>query len=106
MNTIRLPRMEFAAERALEQQIEGLRGSGLSSVEVVARLSGTGACQLQRIRPFAELLLWLPEDVRAAELSTGIATRRKMIFAPLLARAREELNSGSPSGWRAETSPS
>jgi hypothetical protein len=79
-------------DAALEKQIGRLREEGFASVELIARLTGVGAYQLQRIRSFSELLLQLPEDLRAAELSSGIGARRQMIFLPLLARARAELH--------------
>jgi hypothetical protein len=77
---------------SLERQIGRLREEGFAGAELIARLTGVGAYQLQRIRSFTELLLQLPEDLRAAELSSGIAARRQMIFLPLLARARAELH--------------
>jgi hypothetical protein len=81
----------IAADRSLESQLGQMKREGLSTTQIVERLTDAGAYQLQRIRPLAQLLLQLPEDLRAAELSAGIATRRAILFVPLLARAREEL---------------
>ena len=81
----------IAADQSLETQLYEMRKQGLSTVQIVHRLTDAGAYQLQRIRPLAQLLLQLPEDLREAELSAGIATRRGILFGPLLSRAREEL---------------
>ncbi|HEX4385400.1 MAG TPA: hypothetical protein VH083_20715 [Myxococcales bacterium] len=81
----------IAADRALEEQMTKLLREGLSTSEVVKKLTDGGAYQLQRIKPYTELLLQVPEDLRTAELRSGIATRRQMLFQPLLARAQEEL---------------
>lgn len=75
--------LEEAAARALEE--------GASEEQVVRRLESLGSYQLHRVRPLAELLLGLPDDLRRFELTKGLGLRSRLLFAPLAERARAEL---------------
>lgn len=75
--------LEAAARGALEE--------GASEEQVVRRLESLGSYQLHRVRPLAELLLGLPDDLRRFELEKGLGVRSRLLFAPLAERARAEL---------------
>ncbi len=75
--------MDEAAREAL--------GTGASEEQAVRKLEALGSYQLHRVRPLAEVLLGLPEDLRRFELTEGMGVRARLLFAPLAERARAEL---------------
>lgn len=75
----------------LEEAARGALEEGATEEQVVRRLESLGSYQLHRVRPLAELLLGLPDDLRRFELEKGIGVRTRLLFAPLAERARAEL---------------
>ncbi|MBJ6760439.1 hypothetical protein JGU66_06665 [Myxococcaceae bacterium JPH2] len=63
---------------------------GVPEADIVRELEAAGSYQLHRVRPLAELLLALPEDLRHFELTQGMGLRSRLLFAPLAERARAE----------------
>jgi hypothetical protein len=76
---------------ALEEAARGALGQGASEEQVVRSWESLGSYQLHRVRPLAEVLLALPEDLRRFELAEGMGVRARLLFAPLAERARAEL---------------
>ncbi|OJT26807.1 hypothetical protein BO221_01925 [Archangium sp. Cb G35] len=76
---------------ALEEAAGEALAEGASEAQVVRRLESLGSYQLHRVRPLAELLLGLPDDLRRFELTEGIGMRSRLLFAPLAERSRAEL---------------
>lgn len=54
-------------------------------------ITAFGSYQLERVRPVEEVLASLPEDVRRVELDRGPGVRARLLFAPLAAVVRREL---------------
>ncbi len=70
---------------------EHARAAGPKGDRDAARLlERLGGYQLQRVRPLGELLLALPEDVRAFELSRGLRLRAELLFGPLAEAVRAQ----------------
>ncbi len=65
-------------------------GPGGSEADTVRRLERAGAYQLQHVRPLAEFLLTLPDDLRAFELTRGMQLRAELLFAPLAEGVRAQ----------------
>ncbi|WP_395812171.1 hypothetical protein [Archangium minus] len=80
-------RSSFALEAAARASLE----AGASEEQVVRKLESLGSYQLHRVRPLAEVLLSLPDDLRRFELESGMGMRARLLFAPLAERARAEL---------------
>lgn len=74
----------------MDEQMTLLRKQGVDEQDLISKLEGMGAYDLDRLRPLASLLSQLPEDLRSAELTRGISERRAALFIPLLERARSE----------------
>ncbi|WP_257447930.1 hypothetical protein [Archangium lipolyticum] len=62
-----------------------------SAEEVARRWESLGSYQLHRVRPLAEVLLGLPDDLRRFELEKGMGVRARLLFEPLAERTRAEL---------------
>ena len=77
-------------DRALEAEVAKLRATA-SDAEIAFALTNIGAYQLERIQPLRQLMSMLPDDLRRAELTSGVSGRRRMLFEPLLARCQVEL---------------
>jgi hypothetical protein len=60
---------------ALEEASRGALKDGASEEQVVRRLESLGSYQLHRVRPLAEVLLGLPDDLRRFELTQGMGVR-------------------------------
>ena len=76
---------------AIESSVSEALASGASPAQVVRRMESLGSYQLQRVRPLAQVLLELPEDLQRFELLEGWTTRSRLLFAPQAERARAEL---------------
>jgi hypothetical protein len=76
---------------ALSRAAHAARAEGASLDDIAARLERLSPYQMHRVRPFAELLTSLPEDLLAFELAEGIDLRVELIFEPVAERIRREL---------------
>jgi hypothetical protein len=76
---------------ALGRAAHAARGEGASLDEIAARLERLSPYQMHRVRPFAEMLMSLPEDLLRFEVSEGIELRVKLIFEPLAEQIRRQL---------------
>lgn len=83
------------ADRGLDEQVQKLlvASAGEMTEQVVGTLVGVGGYQLERVQPLKHLLEILPDDLRRAELTAGIASRRRFLFEPLLVRTEQEIAS-------------
>ncbi len=74
-----------------ETAVKEALASGASDEQLVRRMESLGSYQLQRVRPLAEVLLVLPEDLRRFELTEGWGTRMRLLFSPQVEHARAQL---------------
>jgi hypothetical protein len=80
-----------ASER-LARSAAQQRARGVSEAEQARHLESLDPYQLQRVRPYGEVLGGLPADLRHFELTEGLALRSRHLFAPLAVRTRAELS--------------
>lgn len=80
-----------ASER-MARSAAALRARGVSEAEQVHHLETLDPYQLQRVRPYSEVVLGLPGDLRHFELTEGLALRARLLFEPLAVRTRAELS--------------
>jgi hypothetical protein len=81
-----------AAEGAvLSGAAHAARAEGALLTEIAGRLERLSPYQMHRVRPFAEMLTSLPEDLLVFEISEGIDLRVKLIFEPLAEQIRRQL---------------
>lgn len=84
-------RARIAADAVLETELRRFTAQQLDDEASVSALASIGAYQLERTQPLKDVLRRLPAQLRRIELESGIASRRALIFRPLLARAEIEL---------------
>ncbi len=75
----------------LRQAAERARERGADDREVAAIMEKLSTYQLHYLRPLGELLLSLPPEIRRHEMGDGITARRELVFGPLLAVTRAQL---------------
>lgn len=80
-----------ASER-LAKRAAQLQARGVPEDEQARQLESLDPYQLQRVRPYSEVLLGLPADLRRFELSEGLTLRARLLFEPLAVRTRAELS--------------
>jgi hypothetical protein len=75
----------------LDREARAALAAQASPEEIAARLEKLSPYQMHRVRPFADFLTSLPEDVFRFELSEGIALRRALLFEPLAEEIRAQM---------------
>jgi hypothetical protein len=84
--------VELRAKQAseLDREARAALAAHTPPAEIAARLEKLSPYQLHRVRPFADFITSLPEDLFRFELSEGIDLRRRLLFEPLAEQIRAQ----------------
>lgn len=82
----------IASGDQLRDAVVRAHAAGADDREIVKTMERLSTYQLHHVRPLGELLLSLAPDVRRHEMTDGITARRELVFGPLLALTRAQLD--------------